>query len=53
METQTETETSSTAIMSLRQRHANLMIGAKAVLDMDPFDGEGDDDKEYSKNFNK
>lgn len=49
METQTQTETSSSAIASLRQRHANLMISAKAVLDMDPFDGEGDDDKEYTK----
>ena len=48
METGTESTTHS--ILSLRQRHANLMISAKAVLDMDPFDDDDDeDDKEYTQ----
>lgn len=45
-----EREATMTTILSLRQRHANLMISAKAVLDMDPFDNDDeDDDKEYSQ----
>ena len=45
-----EREATRTTILSLRQRHANLMISAKAVLDMDPFDNDDeDDDKEYSQ----
>ena len=45
-----EREATMTTILSLRQRHAHLMISAKAVLDMDPFDNDDeDDDKEYSQ----
>lgn len=48
-----EREATMTTILALRQRHANLMISAKAVLDMDPFDNDNeDDDKEYSQIVN-
>ena len=38
-----ERESTSNTMISLQQRHVNLMTSAKAILDMDPFDDDDED----------